>query len=61
MKISRLLVRVFVPSLLVVLVIMASGCQDNEIVVYGELPENVGYLAGRHRPTGAAGVAGGFA
>ena len=44
MKISRLLVRVFVPSLLVVLVIMASGCQDNEIVVYGELPENVGYL-----------------
>ena len=44
MKISRLLVGGFVPALFVVLVVMASGCQDNDLEVYGELPENVGYL-----------------
>ena len=44
MKISRMLVGVFVPALFVVLVVMASGCQDNDLEVYGELPENVGYL-----------------
>ena len=44
MKISRLLVGVFVSALFVVLVVMASGCQDNDLEVYGELPENVGYL-----------------
>ncbi len=44
MRISRLLVGVFAPALLIVLAIMASGCQGNGSEVYGDLPENVGYL-----------------
>ena len=43
-KVIRPSVMVLVPVLLVVLVMMASGCQDDDVYVYGELPENVGYL-----------------
>ena len=40
----QLFIRFFAPGFFIVLTIMASGCQNDDIETYGDLPENRGYL-----------------